>query len=134
MKPVTGGKIIDFREAIQVRVDNIELNTEENQAVDKDYDFDPFHKKTPLSALMGLSLYDKILPTLPLSEVVSALVYQSPEMLKGSYDFKSDVWAIGVTLYFMLCGDLPFYGNDKKSIKFCIQNGHVFFRCKFSYL
>ena len=69
---------------------------------------------------MGLSLYDKILPSLPLSEIVSSLVYQSPEMLKGSYDFKSDVWAIGVTLYFMLCGDLPFYGNDKKSIKFCI--------------
>jgi serine/threonine protein kinase len=41
-------------------------------------------------------------------------------MLKGSYDFKSEVWAIGVTMFFMLCGDLPFNGNDKKLIKFCI--------------
>ncbi len=30
MKPVTGGKIIDFREAIQVKTDTFELNTEEN--------------------------------------------------------------------------------------------------------
>jgi serine/threonine protein kinase len=88
--------------------------------MEKEYDFDPFHKKTSLSSLIGISMHDKLLPSLPLTEPVSTLTYQSPEMLKGSYDFKSDIWAIGVTLYYMLCGDLPFIGNDQKSIKFCI--------------
>lgn len=75
MKPISGGKIINFRKAIQVKMESFELNREEDQGVDKAYDFDPFHKKTSLSDLMSLSLHDKILPSLPLTEVVSSLPY-----------------------------------------------------------
>lgn len=46
-KPVTGGKIKNFREAIQVKDENVELETEENHN-EKEYDFDPFHKKSAL--------------------------------------------------------------------------------------
>lgn len=42
-----------------------------------------------------------------------AISYASPESLSGSYDgFKADVWALGVILYELVTGSLPF--NDAR--------------------
>jgi len=45
------------------------------------------------------------------------LVYHSPEIIQGEYDEKSDVWAIGIVLFYVLCGDLPFQSIDDGKIK-----------------
>ena len=45
------------------------------------------------------------------------LVYHSPEIINGEYDEKSDVWAIGIVLFFVLCGDIPFQSIDDGKIK-----------------
>ncbi|CAG9323850.1 unnamed protein product [Blepharisma stoltei] len=34
--------------------------------------------------------------------------YMAPEIIKGSYNFKCDLWSIGVILYSMICRRLPF--------------------------
>jgi serine/threonine protein kinase len=49
-------------------------------------------------------------------------------MINKNYGEKCDVWSIAIVLYFILCGDLPFYGNDDAKVKFTILNGRIFFR------
>jgi calcium-dependent protein kinase len=65
-----------------------------------------------LSSLVGKSILSQLQVKLPLTEPVNKLQYQCPEMINGSYDEKCDVWSLGVMLYQILCGDLPFYSND----------------------
>ena len=38
----------------------------------------------------------------------------APEVIDGDYDEKCDVWSLGVLLYIMLSGYIPFYGKSKE--------------------
>ena len=40
--------------------------------------------------------------------------YIAPETVKGQWNIKNDEWAVGITMYFMLKGDVPFFGYDMK--------------------
>ena len=69
------------------------------------------------------------LGTQSIDDEFGTLGYQSPEVLKGlDYDEMIDNWSLGVLLYNLVTGKMPFYGktaikidkatlNDKPSFK-----------------
>ncbi len=49
--------------------------------------------------------------------------YMSPEQVRGqSADARSDVWAVGVILYEMLTGHVPFQGSHLEAIAYAVRN------------
>ena len=57
-----------------------------------------------------------------------ATYYIAPEVLKGDYDEKCDVWSCGVILYILLSGKPPFYGRNDKEIAGKIEKGEYSLR------
>ena len=51
-------------------------------------------------------------PEETLQEVTGDTYYIAPEVLKGSYNHKCDIWSCGVIIHILLLGRPPFDGNS----------------------
>lgn len=52
-----------------------------------------------------------------MSQTYGTPYYIAPEVLRGSYTEKCDMWSIGVILYIMLSGSPPINGSDQQILK-----------------
>ena len=61
-------------------------------------------------------------------EPYGSLCFKAPEMIKHmQYNFKVDMWAVGITLFYIFYGELPFDKGEKDDIKYSIMNDSITF-------
>ena len=59
--------------------------------------------------------------------IVGTPYYISPEVIKGEYGVKCDCWSLGVIMYFILSGTLPFNGTRSDEVLQKVLNEPVSF-------
>jgi calcium-dependent protein kinase len=62
-----------------------------------------------------------------MSTIVGTPYYIAPGVLKGKYNDKCDVWSLGVIMYILLSGYLPFGGTGAGEIFEKVLKGKISF-------
>jgi calcium-dependent protein kinase len=57
------------------------------------------------------------------SKKVRSRYYTAPEVMRGEYGVKCDIWSLGVIMYVMLSGNIPFAGDNSETVLTNIQSG-----------
>lgn len=62
-----------------------------------------------------------------LSTIAGTPYYMAPEVLEGAYTKQADIWSLGVILYTLVSGYLPFQGNSSAEVFRKIKEGDFHF-------
>lgn len=89
-----------------------------------------FETKAPNSHIrvIDFGISRKMLKGAMLRRKYGTPYYIAPEVLKGDYDEKCDVWSCGVILYVLLSGEPPFNGVNSRAILQRVASGRFAFR------
>ena len=98
-----------------LKPDNIIFETENNDDINDINNY--FDIK-----IVDFGLSSRIKKNQKLNNTVGTPYFIAPEMLKGEYDEKCDIWSIGVILYYMISGKFPFFDDDNFKIFQRIEN------------
>jgi calcium-dependent protein kinase len=63
-----------------------------------------------------------------MNSCVGTPYYIAPEVLRGKYNEKCDIWSIGVITFMLLCGKAPFYGDTDEQVFSMIKTAKVDFK------
>jgi len=59
------------------------------------------------------------------TQIIGSSFFISPQVLKGSYNEKCDIWSIGVLFYFLIAGTPPFVGMTNEEMNVQINSEEV---------
>jgi calcium-dependent protein kinase len=76
----------------------------------------------------GTALF--VAPNTKLVGTLGTPYYIAPEVIRGDYNEKCDIWSIGVILYILLSGHAPFNGDNEKEIMDNVERGEYSFKSK----
>lgn len=98
-----------------INLDNIMMSDGSPEAIVKLTDFSFSQKKAEIQEI-DLKLI--------------AHEFTSPEMLQGKFDTQTDMWSIGILLYWLLVGRLPYEPTDKPGLIESVYYGKIEKECQ----
>mmetsp|Transcript_63145 Transcript_63145/g.145286 ORF Transcript_63145/g.145286 Transcript_63145/m.145286 type:complete len:542 (+) Transcript_63145:15-1640(+) len=80
--------------------------------------------------IVDFGLSAKFSPDVELTDKVGTKFYMAPEVVTGDHkhDNKCDLWSVGVILFMLLSGQLPFGGRKTEDVYRAIAQGNVVFK------
>ena len=102
-----------------LKPDNIifEIPKEEVEESEYDENDDENNNQSFLDLkIVDFGLSSRIKKNQKLNNTVGTPYFIAPEILKGEYDERCDIWSIGIILYYMLSGKFPYNAEDNYEI------------------
>jgi calcium-dependent protein kinase len=75
-----------------------------------------FDKVSLKIKLIDFGCAQKVDPNVMMTVPFGSPLYMAPEVIKGHYNLKCDIWSIGIVLHIMLVNSAPFHSHIPKEV------------------